>query len=178
MATRVKEVKDLESGVEEVAAESVVETTDEPTVEPETAVESKSTSAKTQMYLLSALVKDAEVGLAALTALVQAGGLKVEKTEDFGLKKLAFPINKQLELTLVSVFFLSDAPSVRALDSELAHAETIERFLLTTWRAGLDEPKRRQAERQKRELAASLPQEQSRLEPAIETPELEVKTNV
>ena len=111
---------------------------------------------KTQMYLLSALTKDAKSALDELTALVAAAGSKIEKAEDLGLRKLHFPINKLSELFLVSVFFKADSQTIRTLDSELKHTETIERYLMSTWRAGLDEPKRRQAERQKREAEKNV----------------------
>jgi|SRR3990167_6435576 len=125
---------------------------------PETVVEDHANSgdSKTRMYLLSVLAKDATAALDELTSLVLTAGSKVEKAEDFGLKRLAFPINKHLELSLVSVFFNANAQTIKTLDSELKHAETIERHLLSTWRAGLDEPKRRQAERQKREFEKNV----------------------
>lgn len=155
MATKVKEIVETLPAVEETAPD-VVEVIED--LAPDTEVESdtKTEVLKSRMYLLSALTKDAKSGLDELTALVLAAGSKVEKSEDLGLKRLAFPVNKHLELSLVSVFFNATPQTIKTLDSELKHAETIERHLLSTWRAGLDEPKRRQAERQKREAEKNV----------------------
>ena len=150
MATKVKEVVETEPVVEQTA-EDVVEVIEDQTADTETGSESKSETAKSRMYLLSALTKDARSGLDELTALVSDAGSKVEKSEDLGIKRLAFPINKYLELSLISVFFNATPQTIKTLDSELKHAGTVERHLLSTWRAGLDEPKRRQLERQKRD---------------------------
>jgi ribosomal protein S6 len=150
MATKAKEIVETSPVVEETAAD-VVEVIEDQSADNTADSDSKSEAAKSRMYLLSALTKDAKSGLDELTTLVSDAGSKVEKAEDLGPKRLAFPINKHLELSLVSVFFNATPQTIKKLDSELKHAETIERHLLSTWRAGLDEPKRRQAERQKRE---------------------------
>ena len=162
MPEAVKEKAETTLGTEE-SAPNEVEMIEEPPLdsalgEPaiDVVAETKSENPNTRMYLLSALAKDAASALDELTALVLTAGSKVEKAEDLGLKRLAFPINKHLELSLVSVFFNADAQTIKTLDSELKHAETMERHLLSTWRAGLDEPKRRQAERQKREAQKNV----------------------
>ncbi|MDO8650303.1 MAG: 30S ribosomal protein S6 [Candidatus Berkelbacteria bacterium] len=155
MVTKAKEIIDTLPDLEEETAGDIEVI--EPQA-PETVVEDSANSgdSKTRMYLLSVLAKDATSALDELTSLVLTAGSKVEKAEDLGLKRLAFPINKHLELSLVSVFFNANAQTIKTLDSELKHAETIERHLLSTWRAGLDEPKRRQAERQKREFEKNV----------------------
>src|SRR3989344_6231271 len=150
MSTKVKENIEATLAVDEIAADAVE------VVEEETPTETKSGEVKTRMYLLSALAKDPKSALDELAALVLAAGSKVEKSEDLGTKRLAFPINRHLELSLVSVFFNASAHTIKTLNSELKHAETIERHLLSTWRAGLEEPKRRQAERQRREAEKNV----------------------
>ncbi|MEK7201946.1 MAG: 30S ribosomal protein S6 [Patescibacteria group bacterium] len=155
MPTKEKEIVETAPEVAEVTAGDV-EVVEDQTLEASGATETKSETTNARMYLLSALAKDATGALAELTALVSTVGSRVEKAEDLGLKKLAFPINKHLELSLVSVFFNADAPTIKALESELKHADTIERHLLSTWRAGLEEPKRRLAERQKREARVDV----------------------
>lgn len=150
MASKVKEIVETAPAIEELTPDGV-EVIEERPLTADVTVESKTGDSKTRMYLLSGLTKDSSTGLAELTALVAAAGSKVEKTEDLGVKRLAFPINKNRELALVSVFFNADGIIVKKLDSELKHAEIIERYLLTTWRAGLEAPKRRQVERQKLE---------------------------
>ena len=108
------------------------------TADVETSVEPK-----TRMYLLSALTKDGQKALAELTELVGQAGSKVAKAEDLGPKKLAFAVNKERELTLVSVFFEANREILVTLDSELKHADTLERYLLTDWKADLNAPARR-----------------------------------
>lgn len=155
MPTKEKEIVETAPEIAEASAD-VIEVVEDQSLEPTDKTEAKAVGENTRMYLLSALAKDATAALAELTALVSTVGSKVEKAEDLGLKKLAFPINKHLELSLVSVFFNADAPTIKALESELKHADTIERHLLSTWRAGLEEPKRRLAERQKREARTDV----------------------
>lgn len=155
MPTTVKEIVETSPEVAQATAGDV-EVVEDQSSEPTDKTEAKSVGENTRMYLLSALTKDATSALAELSALISTVGSKVEKAEDLGLKKLAFPINKHLELSLVSVFFTADAPTIKALESELKHADTIERHLLSTWRAGLEEPKRRIAERQKRETGTDV----------------------
>ncbi len=141
MATKVKD--SIKTAPEEVLTAGEVEMGVEQSPADDTIDEAKTGEVKSRMYLMSALAKDAASALGELTALVASAGSKVEKAEDLGLKKLAFPINKHRELSLVSVFFNATSQTIRTLDGELKHAETIERYLLSTWRAGLDEPKRR-----------------------------------
>ena len=155
MVTRVKEkitanpkIESIDSGVE---VDSIEKSTEQPVVE-ETNAEKGVENPSTQMYLLSALTQNPSSALTELTALILSAGFKVEKSEDLGLKKLAFPINKHLELSLVSVFFRANNQIIKTLDGELKHTDTIERYLLTTWRASLEDTKRRIAERQKREV--------------------------
>jgi len=101
------------------------------------------TESKTRMYLLSALAVDGQKAISELTNLVSQAGSKVEKSEDLGLKRLAFVINKHYELVLVSVFFQADRGILTKLDAELKHTDTIERYLLTDWKADLNAPARR-----------------------------------
>ena len=154
MSTKVKETVETPATENTVADE--VEIIEEATPTETKEGEAKTEEVKTQMYLLSALAKDPKSALDELAALVLAAGSKVEKSEDLGTKRLAFPINRHLELSLVSVFFNASAHTIKTLNSELKHAETIERHLLSTWRAGLEEPKRRQAERQRREAEKNV----------------------
>lgn len=155
MSEAVKEKVEVDAEVEQSAAVDT-ESNEEVVTDADVVAETKSVGENTRMYLLSALVKDATDALAELTALISTVGSKVEKAEDLGVRRLAFPINKHLELSLVSVFFNADAMTIKALESELKHADTIERHLLSTWRAGLEEPKRRLAERQKREARVDV----------------------
>ncbi|MEK7171218.1 MAG: 30S ribosomal protein S6 [Patescibacteria group bacterium] len=107
---------------------------------------------KTRLYLLSALAKDATGALDELADIIKGIGSKLEQSEDMGVKRLAYPIKKQSQLSLVSVFFNADPQALKDLAAELVHSEKIDRYLLTEWRAGLDEqgnkrPKRKAEEK-------------------------------
>jgi len=110
--------------------------------DPTTTVETPA-EASTRLYLLSALTKDSSHTLSELTELIGQAGSKVEKSEDLGLKRLAFAINKARELTLVSVYFRATAAILAAITAELKHADSLERYLLTDWKADLNAPARR-----------------------------------
>jgi len=128
MATKAAPTKEAAELDEQIPAEPAEET---------------STESKTRLYLLSALAKDGAAAIKELSDLVSQVGSKVEKSEDLGLKRLAFAINKQRQLTLVSVFFNASTAVLAELQAELKHAETLERYLLTDWKADLNAPARR-----------------------------------
>lgn len=94
-----------------------------------------------RMYLLSALVQNADT-LTELSEFVASHKGQVKKTESLGEKRLYFPVNKFNALTLVSVYFEATATVAQEIEKTLRHEQNIERFLLTTWRGGLEAPKR------------------------------------
>lgn len=114
--------------------------------------------AQTQLYLLSALGKDASV-LDHLAEQLKKHEVVIKKTEDLGMKKLAYPINKQTDLNLVSIFFEAPGAVAYALENQLRHEEEVERFLLTRWNASLEasnrtsrmKDKEKEAEKEKAE---------------------------
>lgn len=106
-------------------------------------------SPEEQLYLLSALVKD-DAAFEDLQNFLKKAQLTIKKSESLGRRMLAYPINKERELTLVSVFFTADPKIIPELDQSLRHEESLERFLLTTWKGDLDAPKRYSKERGER----------------------------
>jgi len=92
-------------------------------------------------YLLSVLSQTGEL-LTALTECVEQGGGLVKKSEDLGLRKLAYPINRHLELHLLSVFFETDGEKARKIEQEVTHEDGVERLLLTRWNAPLEQSER------------------------------------
>lgn len=107
-----------------------------------------------KLYLLTALVKD-EAAFGELESFVKKSELTIKKSENLGRRVLAYPINKQRELTLASIFFTAEANIIPELEKSLHHEESIERFLLTTWKGDLDAPKRYNKERPTRVGARS-----------------------
>lgn len=93
------------------------------------------------MYLLSALSTDGTV-LPMLTEKVEQKGAVIKKSEDLGVKRLAYPINRHNELTLVSLFFEATAKAIQELNQELRHQDQVERFLITRWNAPLEQSER------------------------------------
>jgi ribosomal protein S6 len=106
-----------------------------------------------ELYLASALVKN-ESTLEHLAELIKQQGGEVKKTESLGQKQLAYPINKQPALTLISVFFTAPKNVIAPLEKELKQDEMIERSLVTTWRGDLDAPERNR-NRERRESSCS-----------------------
>lgn len=94
---------------------------------------------RSRLYLLSALTENATDALVELTKLVTDIGSVVEKSEDMGSRKLYFPIRRRTELQLVSVFFHATGKMLDELRAELSHSELVARYLITDWRAGLNE---------------------------------------
>lgn len=103
------------------------------------------------LYLLSALVKDGAAAIKQLQKVLE-GKVEIVKCEDFGPKPLAFAVNKQRQLNLISIFFTAEGSVVKALQQELIHEEALERFLLTTWREDPERPlSRKRAPQRERE---------------------------
>ena len=107
-------------------------------------------SGATGLYLISALVKNDEA-LEKVASFIKESGAEVKKAENLGIKSLVFPINKNHQLTLVSVFFTAESKTANKLQETLRHEEFIERFLLTTWRGPIELPPRKNARVKKEE---------------------------
>jgi ribosomal protein S6 len=110
------------------------------------------TASKTR-YLLSALVRQGNV-LEELKREVEALGGEILKAEDLGERKLAFPVNKQTTLNLVSIFFNMEPAQAHRLEKELRAGRLQERFLLSRWNADPDASSRRRQERPSTEAGA------------------------
>lgn len=93
------------------------------------------------LYMLSALSQDGTVLPVLVERVEQKGGI-IKKTEDLGVKRLAYPINHQTELTLVSLFFEASGQAIQELNQELRHEDKVERFLITCWNAPLEQSER------------------------------------
>lgn len=109
-----------------------------------------------QLYLISALVQKDEA-LDELASYLKKAGCLVKKTENLGLKTLYVTINKHSALTLVSVFFTAPAAVAHKLQASLRHEESLERFLLTTWRGDLEAPVRKPRGERKAAAEAKAP---------------------
>jgi small subunit ribosomal protein S6 len=111
------------------------------------------TPVQTHLYLLSALGRDGSV-LDHLAEQLKKHDVVIKKTEDLGMKKLAYPINKQTDLNLVSIFFEAPGATAYALENQLRHEEEVERFLLTRWNASLEASNRTSRMKDKEKEAA------------------------
>lgn len=100
---------------------------------------------QTSRYLLTFLAKDRSA-LGEIEKIVKEHG-QIEKKEDLGVKKLFFPINKEWELSLLSIFFQADSSVIKKLERQLKEQNSIFRFILTRWNAEIEkniQPKRKQ----------------------------------
>src|SRR5688572_13252204 len=84
-----------------------------------------------QLYLASALVKEEET-LQHFADIISGHNAEIKKSESLGQKQLSYPINKQSNLFLVSVFFTAARDSVPKIEADLNTDEMIERALVTT----------------------------------------------
>lgn len=100
-------------------------------------------TAKQKLYLLSALGENGPAIVKNIESLLGNLGAQIEKIEDLGQRELAQPVKKHHQLSLVSVFFRLDNAKIKQFEEQLREEETIIRFLLTSWRAPLEEPKTR-----------------------------------
>ena len=89
-------------------------------------------STVSERYLVSALV-ESNAALTTLSDFIKNAGATVIKTEDLGPRRLAFPIEKKSELTLISVFFTTEPSIAHTLEEKLRHESSVKRFLLTKW---------------------------------------------
>ena len=96
-------------------------------------------------YLLTALTDSSEAALKLIDQTIVTAGGTVTKTEDLGVRSLAYPISKKTELGLISVFFSGQPDIIKPIEGELKHEATLVRYLLTSWREDphKEQPKRR-----------------------------------
>lgn len=108
-----------------------------------TATENQTTTyaPATELYLASALVVS-EDSLAHFAKVIESHGAEIKKSESLGQKQLFHPINKHNSLYLVSVFFTVTPKEVPAIEAELRRDDMIERVIITTWRADINQPMR------------------------------------
>lgn len=123
--------------------------------------DNKDTTSRHDQYLLTALVKE-EKDFDDLIAFMKGYELTIVKTENLDEQNLSYPINKYRTLLLVSIFFTAEKNIIPTLEKDLRHEETIQRFLLTTWKADPDAPKRASGMRGRR------PERETEREPAAE----------
>ena len=135
--------------------------------------ETKDRSSRRNQYLLTALVKE-EKDFDDLIAFAKNYEIIIVKTENLGEQPLSFPINKHKVLTVVSIFFTADGGVIPQIEKELRHEEYVERFLLTTWKADPDAPKRQnnmRGGRRDRDAAPSERPERTAAAPVYMRPE-------
>jgi ribosomal protein S6 len=104
--------------------------------------EEKTEPGLSELYLASAMVKD-ENSLNHLEQIIKQHGGEIKKAESLGQKQLAYPINKQASLCLISVFFQASRDIIANLEKELNQDQLIERSLVTTWRGNPEAPERK-----------------------------------
>lgn len=96
------------------------------------------TETATERYLLTMLVEQVET-LSTISKELTETGAKVVKTEELGERHLAFPILKNHNLQLVSVFFEAAPEMIKSTEQSLRGNTNIKRYLLTRWAADPNE---------------------------------------
>lgn len=119
---------------------------------PETVTEPTVAEGRSDLYLLTAFVKT-DAAADQLIALVKSAGVDIKKTENLGNRNLVYPIKKQTQLILVSIFFQAIAPTIVRLNQQLRHEELVYRYLLTTWHDDINREPRTSRHRHNRSLA-------------------------
>lgn len=126
------------------------------------------------IYVISPDVDEA--GVAELHArveeIVTAGGGTIDKTDNWGRRRLAYEINRNKEGTYVLELFTGTGAIVAELDRRLKVADNVLRYLIVRvdedLRKAERERARRQARRKKRRGAETEADAAARSEPAAE----------
>jgi len=100
-----------------------------------------------KQYLITALTADPAKALKYLEKMIDEHSGAIKKSEDLGPRTLAYPIDRQRELNLVSVFFSISPAAIKPLNDKLAAQDSIARYLLTIWRADIDQTKPKAAKK-------------------------------
>lgn len=101
-----------------------------------------------QLFIVNTAATDADVDalIEQLTGIIQASGGNVDKTDKWGVRKLAYRVNRQSEGIYILLAFSCAAQTVRELERRLRVADLVLKFITVR----MDERMKRVAKRQKR----------------------------
>src|SRR5262249_28725097 len=101
-----------------------------------------------QLFIVNTAAVDTDVDalLEQLTGIIKASGGNLDKTDKWGVRKLAYRISRQTEGTYILLAFSCAAQTVRELERRLRVADIVLKFITVR----MDERMKRVAKRQKR----------------------------
>lgn len=101
-----------------------------------------------QLFIVNTAATDADVDalIEQLTGIIKASGGNVDKTDKWGVRKLAYRVNRQSEGLYILLAFSCAAQTVRELERRLRVADLVLKFITVR----MDERMKRVAKRQKR----------------------------
>jgi len=101
-----------------------------------------------QLFIVNTAATDADVDalLEQLSGIIKASGGNLDKTDKWGVRKLAYRVNRQSEGSYILLAFSCGAQTVRELERRLRVADLVLKFITVR----MDERMKRVAKRQKR----------------------------
>lgn len=120
-----------------------------------------------QLFIVNTAATDADIDalIEQLTGIIKASGGNVDKTDKWGVRKLAYRVNRQSEGIYILLAFSCAAQTVRELERRLRVADLVLKFITVR----MDERMKRVAKRQKRreKRLARKPQLSAPAAPAV-----------
>ena len=111
-----------------------------------------------QLFIVNTAATDVEVDalLEQLNGIITASGGKIDKTDKWGVRKLAYRVNRQTEGIYILLVFSAGATAIHELERRLRVADLVMKFITVR----MDERMKRVVKRQKRreKRAARKPQ--------------------
>ena len=111
-----------------------------------------------QLFIVNTAAPEADVEalLEQLTGIITASGGKIDKTDKWGVRKLAYRVNRQTEGIYILLAFSAGATAIHELERRLRVADLVMKFITVR----MDERMKRVVKRQKRreKRAARKPQ--------------------
>jgi small subunit ribosomal protein S6 len=101
-----------------------------------------------QLFIVNTAATDVEVDglLEQLNGIIKTSGGKIDKTDKWGVRKLAYRINRQAEGIFILLAFSCAAPAIHELERRLRVADLVMKFITVR----MDERMKRVVKRQKR----------------------------
>ena len=111
-----------------------------------------------QLFIVNTAATDVEVDalLEQLSGIITASGGKIDRTDKWGVRKLAYRVNRQTEGIYILLVFSAGATAIHELERRLRVADLVMKFITVR----MDERMKRVVKRQKRreKRAARKPQ--------------------
>ncbi|MFN0100844.1 MAG: 30S ribosomal protein S6 [Bryobacteraceae bacterium] len=101
-----------------------------------------------QLFIVNTAATDVEVDalLEQLTGIIKASGGNLDKTDKWGVRKLAYRVNRQMEGSFILLAFSCGPQAVHELERRLRVADLVMKFITVR----MDERMKRVVKRQKR----------------------------